>query len=141
MKDIIELIPGKYAAERAVRKFVMEVVTNLPRRQREAVILYYYDDLDITEVAWAMSISYPKVSKYLAQARKKLISEIEKKQLSEGFGSMAREPANSLIPRVLQTESEEFIPDDPVWKKRVLEQCRQYILSDSHESSVQTPFR
>lgn len=49
-----------------------EVVRSLPRRQREAVVLYYVVDLSLSEVAAAMGCREGTVKAHLAQARQAL---------------------------------------------------------------------
>jgi len=48
---------------------VMDVLSNLPTRQREAMILYYYDQLSVVEIAKIMEIPHQSVSRYLTLAR------------------------------------------------------------------------
>jgi len=51
------------------RQNVMDVLSSLPTRQREAMILYYYDQLSVVEIAKIMDIPHQSVSRYLALAR------------------------------------------------------------------------
>ncbi len=44
-------------------------IMRLPRREMEAVLLYYYADLPIREIARTLHVSEPAVSKRLAKAR------------------------------------------------------------------------
>lgn len=52
-------------------------VMNLPRREREAVILYYYQGLTMQEAADALGITQPTVSYRLRRARWRLRRELE----------------------------------------------------------------
>jgi RNA polymerase sigma-70 factor (ECF subfamily) len=48
----------------------------LPVRQREAVVLHYYADLDVEATATAMGVSSGSVKQHLARARRRLASEL-----------------------------------------------------------------
>ena len=52
-------------------------VMNLPLKLREAVILYYYQDMSVNEIAAALGVSQPSVSNRLKRARDKLRSILE----------------------------------------------------------------
>ena len=52
-------------------------VMNLPVKLREAVILYYYQDIGTAEIAHMLGVSQPTVSYRLKQARKKLRTQLE----------------------------------------------------------------
>ncbi len=48
---------------------LMQEIMRLPRREMEAVLLYYYADLPIREVSRMLGISEPAVSRRLTKAR------------------------------------------------------------------------
>ncbi len=52
-------------------------VMNLPHREREAVLLYYYQDMNVSEIAKALGVTQPTVSYRLKRAREKLRQELE----------------------------------------------------------------
>ena len=56
---------------------VMETVLRLPRKQREAVLLYYYQNLTMQEISEALQITVSNVSRRLAGARKALRKQLE----------------------------------------------------------------
>jgi len=70
-----EWLPCEHAESRADQKSVMEIVSRLPNRQHQAVMLRYYNDMSVTEVAQAMRIPHQCVSKYLTLALNKLRAE------------------------------------------------------------------
>ena len=53
-------------------------VLRLPDKLREAVLLYYYQDLSTVEIAQALQISQQAVSARLARARERLRAALEK---------------------------------------------------------------
>ena len=52
-------------------------VMNLPQKEREAVLLYYYQDMNVSEIAKALGVTQPTVSYRLKRAREKLRQELE----------------------------------------------------------------
>lgn len=52
-------------------------VMNLPRKLREATILYYYQSMSTTEIAHALGITQPTVSNRLKRARDRLRAQLE----------------------------------------------------------------
>ncbi|MCL2851604.1 MAG: sigma-70 family RNA polymerase sigma factor [Defluviitaleaceae bacterium] len=69
-------LPHERVENNELHKTVIEIISGLPERQREAVILHYYNDLSVTEVAKLMNITPQTVSKNLSIAREKLYSII-----------------------------------------------------------------
>lgn len=74
-----DFLPQNYVENEEFRKTVIEIIETLPLRQREAVVLHYYDGLNVTQVADVMDISKQNASKYIALARTKIKNELEKK--------------------------------------------------------------
>ena len=58
---------------------LLSEVMNLPRKEREAVWLYYYEDMKLREIAQVLGITTPAVSIRLSRARDRL-----RKALMEG---------------------------------------------------------
>ena len=79
----VNQLPSEYVENKNFRQDIMEIVLRLPSRQREAIILHYYDDLKVTEVAQAMNIPHQSASRYLSLAREKLRVELEKTGLGK----------------------------------------------------------
>jgi len=64
-----ELFPHYCVEAKEFRQDVMDVLSNLPTRQREAMLLFYYDQLSVVEIAKIMDIPHQSVSRYLSIAR------------------------------------------------------------------------
>jgi len=79
MEERAQCLPREFVEERCPDCNMMKMVLQLPVRQREAVMLRYFDDLSVTEVARAMNISHQNASRYLQIAQKKLRNELESK--------------------------------------------------------------
>lgn len=52
-------------------------VMNLPKKLREVILLYYYQDMNVNEIADALGVTQPTVSYRLKRAREKLRTELE----------------------------------------------------------------
>ena len=73
-----ELVASENRCDDRLHKAIMRIIESLPHRQREAVLLHYYNDLNISEVATEMKIPHQCVSNYLELARKRLKIELDK---------------------------------------------------------------
>jgi RNA polymerase sigma factor (sigma-70 family) len=66
------LDPGEPADEsslqHAARQQMLHAIARLPRRQREVVVLHYYEDLAVTKIAEVLNISPGAVSSALNRA-------------------------------------------------------------------------
>ncbi|MCL2566022.1 MAG: RNA polymerase sigma factor [Defluviitaleaceae bacterium] len=76
-EDQSEFIPHKYVENEEMGRIVMNILSDLPMRQKEAIVLHYYNDLSTTEVAEVMKVTTQSVSKTLKIAREKLKNELE----------------------------------------------------------------
>lgn len=66
-----------FSLGRADRDRMLVAIARLPRRQREAVVLRYYEDLGVTEIAAALGISAGAVSSALNRAHATLAATME----------------------------------------------------------------
>jgi RNA polymerase sigma-70 factor (ECF subfamily) len=73
-----ESLPQEYVENEEQRQAVIGVLSSLTERQKETVMLHYYDGLSVTEVAEVMKISKQSVSEYLSVSRAKLRRELVK---------------------------------------------------------------
>lgn len=58
-------------------------VLRLPRKLREVILLYYYQDMTVTEIALSLGISQSSVSGRLKRARNKLRTLLEGRDICE----------------------------------------------------------
>ena len=138
MEEKDDFIPQEFVENEECRKEVMDIIVRLPLRQREAVILHYYDGLSVTEIAAAMDISKPRVSECLAIARQKMKRELEKTQLGRTKPSTAAfMPMGSFFTGVLHREANSFLSGGD-WLQGVLSQCQEYIKASSAASIALT---
>ena len=62
---------------------LVAAVTKLPRRLREVILLYYYQSMNVNEIADALGISQSAVSARLKRGREKLKKLLEGRELDE----------------------------------------------------------
>ena len=53
-----------------------KIITSLPNKYKEVIVLYYYEDLKIEEIACTLKVSISCVKKRLERGRKKIKEEI-----------------------------------------------------------------
>lgn len=67
-----ELLPEQVLNVPESQHDVMEAISKLPQKLREVVLLYYYQNMTVIEIAQALSINHASVSNRLKRAREKL---------------------------------------------------------------------
>jgi RNA polymerase sigma-70 factor (ECF subfamily) len=75
----VRLLPRAYEIARVPEPRDLDLhaaLRRLPRRQREAIALYYWADLPVADCAAAMGTSEGSVKSYLSRARVKLAREL-----------------------------------------------------------------
>ena len=105
-----EFIPQEYVESKELRERIKGIIMGLPMRQREAIIMHYYDGLSVTEIAKILDVATQSVSKNLAIARGKLKKELGEELRDDGImGSMAMLPIGTALAEILQRESADFV--------------------------------
>ena len=126
--------PEESYMNKNIRQEVMEIISKLPARQREVLMLYYFDELDIAEIAWTMDIQHQCVTKYLEIACSKLKNELEKAPYAAGAGVMAiigNMDMGALISDSFNSEAASFEPANALWLTIVFATCQEYIMAHS----------
>ena len=72
-----EYIPDAAMDTAETRRLIMEIIDDLPEDQRLCVLMYYYDDIPLKEIATALEVSYSTVMSRLALARRKISNGVE----------------------------------------------------------------
>ena len=72
------MLPEDYAVNAQTREQLRGMINSLPRRSRSAVMLYYYDEKSVSEVASSLGVKESAARKLLLRAREKLKAGIEK---------------------------------------------------------------
>ncbi|MDR3364267.1 MAG: sigma-70 family RNA polymerase sigma factor [Clostridiales Family XIII bacterium] len=95
-EEDMAFIPEQYAVDSDLRKQLMEIVMGLPKKRRETIFMYYYDDMSTKEIASLTGTNVNTVTANLARARgmiRKVLDEQEAQGASLAFGAMAMAPA------------------------------------------------
>ena len=72
-----DMLPEPAQETTEVESNLTIAVMNLPQREREAILLYYYQDMNVSEIADVLGVTQPTVSYRLRRAREKLRKELE----------------------------------------------------------------
>jgi len=70
-------IPDAAMDTAETRRLIMEIVDGLPEDQRLCVLMYYYDDMGLPEIAAALDIPQSTVTSRLYRARRKISDGVE----------------------------------------------------------------
>lgn len=76
-EDRTDFIPDENLDKEDFKKTILEIVDNLPDEQRTAVILYYYDELSVKQIAEIQGVTEGTVKSRLNYARKAIKSSVE----------------------------------------------------------------
>lgn len=76
-RRIPELLPQAAEPFAPAEEELVTQVIQLPRKLREVILLYYYQDMTVTEIAVSLGISQSSVSGRLKRAREKLRTLLE----------------------------------------------------------------
>jgi len=127
--DVIEeedksTIPHEQADIKERDSIIYEIVSKLPQRQKEAILLVYYEKISVTQAAGIMKVGHSNVSNYLKLAYKKIRDELEKRsggrpEIFRGFIFML---PGSRIGHILSKEAQLFDPGTG-WAQQVWEQA------------------
>lgn len=80
---IPDLLPQTAEPFTQAEEALVTQVMRLPRKLREVILLYYYQDMTVTEIAVSLGISQSSVSGRLKRAREKLRALLEGRDLCE----------------------------------------------------------
>lgn len=72
-----ELLPDRAQEAEEDESALTLAVMNLSKKEREVVLLYYYQDLNMKEIAETLGVTQPTVSYRLRRAKEKLRTELE----------------------------------------------------------------
>ena len=70
-------IPDAAMDTEETRRLIMDIVDDLPEDQRLCILMYYYDDVPLQEIAAALEIPYSTAMSRLALGRKKISRGVE----------------------------------------------------------------
>lgn len=109
-----DFLPEEYLVNDEKRTELAEAINALPTRYKECILLFYYQDMNYSEIAEALEISYQDVANALGRARKKLRTDLlDPKTLIEAKVAPAATmlPASALLPDVLKITEQATVSD------------------------------
>ena len=111
----------KVISDTETQRMVMEIIDKLPELQRMTIMLFYYEDFNISDIAKIMGCSDNTVKSRLNYARKTIKAEVEKLRKKYGDDILVVVPfLGKLIKAAASTE----VPQDlSVATTRILEEC------------------
>ena len=126
-----DFLPGVWAEKEETRDVISSVVSTLPMRQREAVVLHYYDNLSVSETAEAMGIAVPTVSQYLTLAREKLKTTLETHPLVSKSIGLQKVSVGAVLSGALYAEGAQFIQAAEAFEVAALAACNNVIFAEA----------
>lgn len=72
-----DFLPEEYMIQETKRRQVMDIINNLPDQQRTTIILFYYDELSVKEIAEVMKCGESTVTSRISYAKKSIKREVE----------------------------------------------------------------
>lgn len=121
-----EFIPEKHLENKDFSERLMKIILDLPLRQRHSIMLYYYDDLGVMEVAEVMNISHQCVSKNLARARENIKVALDKQSLTSNFGVISVLSIDAFLSNIIHAEAISFASQSAAGLEVLLAPCMQY---------------
>lgn len=79
--QMIEPSPYDVVEDAIIREQILKIVESLPENQRVCIVLYYYDNMNMDEIADALDIPLGSVKSRLHYGRKRLCSAIKEDNL------------------------------------------------------------
>ena len=74
-----EMLPDRAQEAEEGESALTLAVMNLPKKEREVILLYYYQDMNMKDIAETLGVTQPTVSYRLRRAKEKLRTELERR--------------------------------------------------------------
>jgi RNA polymerase sigma-70 factor (ECF subfamily) len=116
-----EFLPEAYVEDEELRKRIYEVIAGLPSKKREAIVMYYYEDLSYKEIASITGASIKTVASNITRARVMIKNMLRQHEYAPDRpdGEQASKQAGALgsalvISRVFEEQAAQIFPDQMV---------------------------
>jgi len=131
MDEDESFLPEQFAMNTESRKTVIEAIDRLPQRQKEAVLLHYYDRLNVSETAEVMGISQPAASIHLKEACTRIKRDLESSadRLMKAMHGFVAIPLGDMLTRALYTEGVSFTPASQTWMAETIAKCGELAIA------------
>ena len=134
----IDFLPEENIDNQELRAFMMDIISGLPTRQRQAIMLFYYDELSVTEVAETMGITHQNASKYLALGHEKIKIELQKETTPAYFGVIAALTSEPVLSEIIYAEAINFAPFNEGWMENIMTPCAEYFVASNAATVAST---
>lgn len=114
-EEYLEFLPQEYVEDESKRQELLSAIENLPERYKQAVLLYYYEELSQVQIAEVMGTTRESVDHTLRRARASIKKQLEKKDRSLA-GFMPFMTAAPLLGSVLQSDSAQTVTQEMIQK-------------------------
>jgi RNA polymerase sigma-70 factor (ECF subfamily) len=104
-----EFLPEAYAEDKELGRSLYDAIIELPRKKREAILMYYYEQLSYKEIAKITDTSVKTVASNISRARK-MIKDILEEQEKKAQGMTSASSA-LVISRVLSEQASQRVPE------------------------------
>lgn len=108
-----EFLPQEFLEEKDLKEYLLGVIDELPAKKKEAIYLFYFNDMTYSEIAEAMDTTTSTVSTNLLRAKAYIKEQIEAKtgsQLDTSY-SLATLP---VMTQILREEAATLFPDSMI---------------------------
>ena len=106
-----QMIPEKALDNEETRRMVVDLVDSLPEVQRLCVLMYYYDEMSVRDIAAALETSEGTIKSRLNYARKAIKEGVER-YAAQGVKLMNLDEGMKVI-SIARTDHEEEEPEAP----------------------------
>ncbi|MDR1496630.1 MAG: sigma-70 family RNA polymerase sigma factor, partial [Clostridiales Family XIII bacterium] len=104
-----EFLPEAYLENEEFKNRLYEVITKLPTKKRDAIIMYYYENLSYKEIAGIMDSSIKTVASNITRARAIIKDRLGQRDYVPG--RLTASGSALVISRVLEDQAIHVIPD------------------------------
>lgn len=110
-----EFLPYEYVEDTEKRKILMDVIKQLPYRNRECIILFYYEGLSYAQIAALLEISTKKVDHALNRAKKLIRKGLEQRTSADiSAHNIIAVGALPVLTQAMQIDAMETLPKELV---------------------------
>jgi RNA polymerase sigma-70 factor (ECF subfamily) len=74
----LDFLPDEHLAGKEHREKIRHIINDLPERRRDAIRMYYFDEMTYVEIARIMNVTVSSVSAYIVKAKKQIKKKYDK---------------------------------------------------------------
>jgi len=143
LESRVEHVPILNFESAELRKEIKDLIDNLPDRQREAIMLRYYSDLSLAEIAEVMDTTRQNASQHVRLASQKIKRQlgehptaVEKNLLVLGLSGTV--PVGEMLADVLSQNEITYRLANEAVTQNILADCSRHILTETASVTTAT---